>query len=99
MKEVETSILEKILLILQDKCVITHDKALQSLKEVDYDEEARLLFVYCMQWPDATRGIKELMDLIKSQLADASRFYNVVDDRNYIGGTSIANLQNKFFIL
>lgn len=100
MKEAKTSLLEKILLILQDKCAIAHDRVLQSLKEVkDYDEEAQLLFAYCMQWPDATRGIKDLMDSIESQLADASEVYKVTDDRNYIGWTLIENLQNKFFIL
>lgn len=52
-----------------------------------------------MQWLDATQGIKDLMDSIKSQLADSFRDYKVSNDKNYIGWTSIADLQSNFFIL
>lgn len=54
-KDTESSLLEKRLLILQDKYAIVHGRVLQSLKEARYyDEEAQMLFSYCMQQRDAT---------------------------------------------
>lgn len=99
-KEEKSIFLEIRLLILQDKCAITQNKVLQSLKEVkDHEEEAHILFVYCIRWHDATRAIKDLMDSLESQLANAYGTYRIVDDRNYTTWTSIAYLQSNFFTI
>lgn len=76
-KDVDSKFVEKILLELQDRCASAHGKVDKCLKEVQECEDgAKTLFLYCMRWPNATQGIKELMDSTELQITNSSRAYD-----------------------
>lgn len=60
-----------------EKCASTHTKVEELLKEVVvYKDDAKTLFLYCMKWPNVTQGIKDEMESIESQIANASKAYD-----------------------